>query len=185
MAKDTSKQSDTGSATANPVSNAIELLKADHRAVEKLFDAFEKAGNDDLAAKGTLAQRACEALTVHAIIEEEILYPAAQKALGKDKIDVEEAFVEHFLVKTLISKFTTLKPGEQGFDATFKVMSELVRHHVEEEEDELFPEFQKSGADLLALGKQLHARKEQLQSKLEEAGSKLVGDNTIAFAGSA
>ncbi|TCG04592.1 cation-binding protein [Paraburkholderia steynii] len=170
-------------AEANAPSDAIALLKADHRSVERLFDAFEKTGDDDLEAKGTLAQRACEELTVHAIIEEEFLYPAAHKALQRqDEIDVDEAYVEHFLVKTLIGKFGSLKPGDDGFDATFKVMSELVKHHVEEEESELFPELRKSGVDLVALGEKLGARKTELMSKLEETGSKLAGDGSLSFA---
>ena len=81
---------------------------------KKLFDAFEKAQKDDLDAKTTLVRRACEELTVHAMIEEELLYPAAQEALDEDdRPDVEEAYVEHFLVKVLIDKFTTLKSGRQ------------------------------------------------------------------------
>ena len=84
-------------------------------------------------------QRACELLTIHAIVEEELLYPAARDALeADDKDDVDEAYVEHFLVKTLIEKFTQLKAGDEGFDATFKVMSENVNHHVEEEETSSF-----------------------------------------------
>ncbi|HVE09959.1 MAG TPA: hemerythrin domain-containing protein [Paraburkholderia sp.] len=163
--------------------NAVEWLMHDHRTVEKLFDAYQKAGDDDLAAKGTLAQRACEALSVHTILEEEILYPAAQKALDKHALDVEEAYVEHFLVKTLISRFASMKPGDAGFDASFKVMSELVRHHIEEEESELFPALKKSNADLVALGKALDNRNAQLRKKLDEAGSRNVGDNTLAFTG--
>jgi len=170
------------SAAHSPGRDAIELLKSDHRAVEKLFDAFEKARDDDLEAKGTLAQRACEELTVHSIIEEEILYPAAHKALGKhDALDVNEAYVEHYLVKTLIEKFDSLKPGDEGFDASFKVMSELVRHHIEEEESALFPELRQCGLDLVALGDKLGARKAELVKKLEQAGSKLVGDRSLSF----
>jgi hemerythrin superfamily protein len=162
--------------------DAIALLKADHRAVEKIFDAFEKAADDDLEAKGTLARRACEELTVHAIIEEELLYPAAHRALEKqDEIDVDEAYVEHYLVKTLIEKFDSLRPGDDGFDATFNVMSELVKHHVEEEESELFPELRESGIDLVALGVKLAARKNELMKKLDAAGSKLVGDRSLSF----
>jgi hemerythrin superfamily protein len=153
--------------------DAIALLKADHEAVERLFSAFEKAG-DDLEAKGTLVRRACEELTIHAMIEEEILYPAAQKALkDDDKEDVDEAYVEHYLVKSLIEKFTTLKPGDDGFDATFKVMSENVRHHVEEEEAELFPALRGTGLDLRKLGGLLAKRKAQLQAKLpNDAGER-------------
>jgi hemerythrin-like domain-containing protein len=157
---------------------ALVLLEADHRAVEKLFDAFEKAGSD-LEAKAALAQRACEELSVHAMIEEEFLYPAAADALpGSNLIDVDEAYVEHYLVKALIKRFETLKAGDKGFDATFKVMSELVKHHVEEEEDELFPELRRSKCDLAALGRKIAARKEELDGKLEAVGSKLVGDKT-------
>lgn len=160
--------------------DAIALLKADHRAVERLFEAFERAGEEDLEAKATLVQRACEELTVHALIEEEILYPAAQAALKKDdEIDVDEAYVEHFLVKTLIGKFETLMPSDHGFDATFTVMSEMVKHHVEEEESTLFPELQRSGIDLDKLGKQLAIRKRELESKLVKAGSRLAGDRTL------
>ncbi len=137
----------------NRAGDAIAVLESDHRAVEKLFAAFERTAEDDLDAKGTLVRRACEELTIHAMIEEELLYPAAQAALPDDeKKDVDEAYVEHFLVKTLIEKFMTLKPGADGFDATFKVLSENVKHHVEEEESELFPALRKSRLDLAALG---------------------------------
>lgn len=171
-------QADT--ATRTSTHDALALLEADHRAVEKLFDAFEKAGDDDLDAKAALAQRACEELSMHTILEEELLYPAAREALKQDdEDDVDEAYVEHFLVKTLISKFETLKAGDQGFDATFKVMSELVKHHVEEEEEELFPELRRTSCDLEALGKKIAARKEALQSKLDSVGSRNVGDKSL------
>jgi hemerythrin superfamily protein len=104
---------------------------------------------------------------MHAIVEEEILYPAAREALGKDgKTDVNEAFVEHFLVKTLIEKFSTMKAGDEGFDATFKVLTESVNHHVEEEESELFPELRKTRLDLAKLGERIAIRREALQSKI-------------------
>jgi hemerythrin superfamily protein len=160
-------------AAARPPGDAIALLEADHRAVEKLFTAFEKA-DDDLDAKATLVQRACEELTIHAMIEEELLYPAAREAFADDgQKDVDEAYVEHFLVKTLIEKFATLQPGADGFDATFKVMAESVKHHVKEEEADLFPELRKSGLDLVALGQRLAKRKVQLQEKLStDAGDR-------------
>ncbi|CAE6815623.1 hypothetical protein R75461_05854 [Paraburkholderia nemoris] len=165
---DSKRAQSTASATAaSSTDDAIAFLESEHRAVERLFAAFEKTGEDQLDAKGTLARRACEELTMHAMIEEELLYPAAQEVLPEDKKkDVDEAYVEHFLVKTLIEKFATLKPGADGFDATFTVMAESVRHHVKEEELELFPELRRSGLDLTRLGQQLAARKTQLQAKL-------------------
>ncbi|MGF6969790.1 hemerythrin superfamily protein [Paraburkholderia sp. WC7.3g] len=179
-ASDDTKPSAPRDAARTP--DALALLEADHRAVEKLFDAFAKSRGDErdtLEAKAALTQRACEELTMHTIIEEELLYPAAQQALPEDdKLDVDEALVEHFLVKTLIAKFETLKPGDKGFDATFKVMSELVRHHVEDEEGELFPALRRTGCDLTALGNKIAARKQTLQDKLDQAGSRAVGDKT-------
>jgi hemerythrin superfamily protein len=170
------QNSTAATARATQSQDAIQVLTDDHRAVGKLFDAFEKTQKDDLDAKATLVRRACEELTVHAMIEEELLYPAAQEALDQDdRPDVEEAYVEHYLVKVLIDKFTTLRAGEAGFDATFKVMSEMVRHHIEEEESDLFPKLRKSGADLDALGRKLMQRKEELESKLP----KDAGDNTM------
>ncbi|GJH28905.1 hypothetical protein CBA19CS42_30335 [Caballeronia novacaledonica] len=171
----TSAQATTAASRPAQTQDAIELLKDDHRAIEKLFEAFQKAKDDDLDAKSALVRRACEELTVHAMIEEQLLYPAAQKALHqRDRPDVEEAYVEHYLVKVLIDKFMTLKAGEAGFDATFKVMSEMVRHHIEEEETDFFPKLRESGTDLDALGKKLMQRKEELESKIP----KDAGDNT-------
>ena len=171
-------ETEAGSASQD----ALAFLEADHRAVEKLFSAFERSADDDLERKSALAQRACEELSIHTILEEEFLYPAAQDALPDDgKIDVDEAYIEHFLVKTFIAKFETLKAGEKGFDATFKVMSEMVGHHVEEEEQQLFPELRKSKCDLHTLGGKMAKRKAELQSKLDAVGSRSVGDKTGAF----
>jgi hemerythrin superfamily protein len=178
MAHPTSRtRSTAGSSRTSQASDALSLLKDDHRAVVKLFDAFEKAKKThDLDAKTTLVRRACEELTVHAMIEEELLYPAATEALDEDdRPDVEEAYVEHFLVKMLIEKFATLSASDAGFDATFKVMSEMVRHHIEEEESELFPKLRKSGADLVELGDKLARRKAQLDARIP----KDAGDNTM------
>ncbi|WP_168793954.1 hemerythrin domain-containing protein [Paraburkholderia aromaticivorans] len=169
-------------ATESGAHDALAFLEAEHRAVEKLFTAFKKAADDDLEAKSALAQRACEELSIHAMLEEELLYPAAQDVLpDSDKIDVEEAYVEHFLVKTLIAKFETMKAGDKGFDATFKVMSEMVGHHVEEEEQELFPELRKSKCNLRTLGEKMAKRKAELQGKLDAVGSRSVGDKTAVL----
>ncbi|WP_241341850.1 hemerythrin domain-containing protein [Burkholderia cenocepacia] len=162
-------EADTPSATG-----AIALLESDHRAVEKLFTIFEKTADEDLDAKHALVRRACEKLTVHAMIEEQILYPAAHDALsGGPQKDVDKAYVEHFLVKTLIEKFETLKPGMEGFDATFAVLMENVRHHIKDEETELFPELRSSGLDLVGLGLKLAERKARLEARLpKDAGDR-------------
>lgn len=180
MSEDANRELAAKAAGENAAPDAIELLKADHRVVEQLFDAFHKTADDDEAAKGALVRRACEELTVHTLIEEEILYPAAYKALQQSEaIDVDEAYVEHFLMKTLVAKFESLKPSDLGFDATFDVLAETVRHHVEEEESVLFPELLKSGIDLVRLGEEIAAHKEALTQRLKE----VAGDGRLASDG--
>ncbi|WP_250490472.1 hemerythrin domain-containing protein [Caballeronia sp. INML2] len=157
--------------TPRPI-DALDVLEADHRAIEQLFDAFERAERNDFERKNTLAQRACELLTIHAIVEEEMLYPAAQEALGADqRIDVDEAYVEHFLVKTVIERFASLKAGDDGFDATFKVLKENATHHIEEEETTLFPEVRRTQMDLVALGARMAARKAALKERIAETAT--------------
>lgn len=163
----------------NRSEDALELLIADHRAVDKLFEAYQGADKATEDARFTIVKRACEQLTVHTMLEEELLYPAASEALPKHALDVDEAQVEHYLVKTLIQRFTTLTPAHAGYDATFRVLSELVRHHVEEEEKELFPLLRKSSVDLAKLGRRIASRKAELDAKLEAAGVKNTGDKTL------
>lgn len=155
--------------TPRPI-DALDMLEADHRAIEQLFDAFERAERNDFERKNALVQRACELLTIHAIVEEEMLYPVAQNALAEDhRIDVDEAYVEHFLVKTLIERFANLKAGDDGFDATFKVLKENTTHHIEEEETTLFPEVRKTRMDLVAIGAKMAARKAALKERIAES----------------
>ncbi|MCP3726265.1 hemerythrin domain-containing protein [Paraburkholderia sp. CNPSo 3272] len=161
--------------------DALEILRADHRSVEKLFDAFRPAPDAAADARFALVKRACEQLTVHAMLEEELLYPAASEALPDATIKVDEALVEHYLVKSLIQRFVTLEPSHTGFDATFKVLSELVRHHVDEEEKTLFPALRKSSLDLAELGNRIAARKRQLEEKLDAAGVRSTGDRTFSL----
>ncbi|AQH00876.1 cation-binding protein [Burkholderia sp. KK1] len=157
--------------TPRPV-DALDMLEADHRAIEQLFDAFERADAADHERRNTLVQRACELLTIHTIVEEELLYPAAQTALAAhERIDVDEAYVEHFLVKTLIDRFATLKAGEDGFDATFKVLRENTVHHIEEEETTLFPAVRKTQIDLVTLSAKMAARKKTLQERIAETAA--------------
>jgi hemerythrin-like domain-containing protein len=148
--------------------NALELLKSDHTEVSKMFDQYEelKDGARD-SEKDELASQICDALSVHAQIEEEIFYPAARQALdeeeGKDLID--EATVEHQTLKDIIGRLESAPPSDPLYDAGVKVLSEYVKHHVKEEENELFPKLKSSEMDLEAVGQQLAARKEALTSK--------------------
>jgi len=146
--------------------DAIALLKADHRAVEKLFGQFERAKSDD--HKKALADKTCRQLRIHMRIEEEILYPASRDYLKDDSI-VDEALVEHAAAKDLMSEIEAMQPGEDLYDAKMTVLCEQIDHHVEEEETEYFPKVRKSGMDLKAVGARLKARKEQLTEQMDAA----------------
>jgi hemerythrin superfamily protein len=146
--------------------NAIELLEQDHREVEAYFDEFEELEDD--SAKGELAQKICMALTVHMQIEEELFYPAAREAIDDDDL-LDEAVVEHAGAKNLIAEIEDMEPGEDLFDAKVKVLGEMIKHHVEEEEEEMFPEVEASDMDTDAVGAQLAKRKAELMKQLQQA----------------
>jgi hemerythrin superfamily protein len=145
--------------------DAIALLRADHQTVQELFDRYEKTRSAD--RKGPLAEQICNELTVHAQIEEEIFYPAARQAIREADL-IDEATVEHQTAKDLIAQIQGGKPGDELFDAKVKVLGEYIRHHVKEEQNELFPQVRKTKLDLRELGERLQARKQELMSGGEQ-----------------
>lgn len=147
--------------TAAP-SDAIALLKQDHREVETLFEEFEHL--ESKAEKGKLAAKICLMLTVHATIEEELLYPPAHEEIEEDLVD--EAMVEHACARQLIAQIEAMKPGDHLFDANVKVLGEYIRHHVKEEEGEMFPQLRSSDIDLTELGETLMQRKSELLDRM-------------------
>lgn len=144
-------------------SDAIALLKADHRQVQTWFEEFASARAS--SRKQTLAEQICTALKVHTQIEEEIFYPAFLAAT-KDKDTHHEAEVEHNGAKELIAQIEASGPEDDYFDAKVTVLGEMIKHHVNEEEQRngMFAEARKSKMDLNALGEQLAARKAEIQS---------------------
>lgn len=141
--------------------DAIAMLKADHKLVSGLFEEFEKTRSD--ARKTSIVAKICTELTVHTQIEEEIFYPAVKAAL-KDKALVPEATVEHAAVKDLIAAVEGKAPYGEMYDAKVKVMGEFVKHHVKEEEKEMFPKARKTKLDMQALGAQMASRKVELMA---------------------
>ena len=139
--------------------DAIALLKADHEAVSHLFAEYEKTHS--VPNKKALVAEICTALSVHAQIEEEIFYPAVKAAL-KDKLLVPEATVEHAGVKDLIAQLEGVEPDGEMYDAKVKVLSEYVKHHVKEEQNEMFPKAKASALDMAELGARMAARKDDL-----------------------
>ena len=151
--------------------DACDLLDADHKAVKKLFNAYEElAGSRARSAAGKkldLARQICRELTVHAQIEEEIFYPALRAAL-KDTAVVAEAEVEHQGAKDLIAQIEAADETDEMFDAKVKVLGENIDHHVKDERTDMFPKARAARKlDLIALRDALQARKEELMAQME------------------
>jgi hemerythrin superfamily protein len=141
--------------------DAIVLLKDDHKTVEKLFKEFEQAGEKAYKTKRKIADKVIEELTVHAWIEERVFYPAARDAVPQTKDHVLESVEEHHVVLWMLSELAGMDPADERFDAKMTVLIENVRHHVEEEEQEWFPQVRAAlGRNRLTdLGEQLAAAK--------------------------
>ena len=146
--------------------DAIDLLKQDHERVEKAFKEFEKMDRQDTEACRGLIERVCEALTVHSTLEEEIFYPAVREAIDDEDL-MNEAAVEHETARMLIEQLQNMGPDDPNYFATFTVLGEYVRHHIKEEQNEMFPAARKSGIDLAALGERLRARRDELPAQEE------------------
>jgi hypothetical protein len=160
--------------------DAIALLKADHRKVEELFEEFETAGD---ARKPDLVKEICTELMVHSMLEEELFYPAC-----KDKIEdedmLDEAYVEHDGAKVLIAELLEGSAGDEFYDAKVKVLSELIKHHVKEEEqpgEGIFAQAREAGIDLKAMAEDMTARKAQLLAQF--AGGDLPPPETRSYTG--
>jgi hemerythrin-like domain-containing protein len=159
--------------------DAIALIKADHKTVEALFKQFEqvKEAGDD-ARKKSVVDEISRELEAHADIEEEIFYPSVKaKAEEEGQELVDEAVEEHHLVKVTLGELASLPPSDEAFDAKVTVLIENVRHHVEEEEEEMLPQAEELlGVDRLAeLGQRMAERKQEL---LGQAGSSSGGEQT-------
>jgi len=149
--------------------DAIALLKADHREVEDLFEKFEKAKGH--ATKKSLAEKICMALTLHTRLEEDIFYPACDGAVDADLL--KESRVEHDAAKVLIAEIEAGGPDEAFYDAKVSVLSEMIEHHVKEEEQPgkgVFSQARAADLDMAALAQQLEKEKEELKARFAEQG---------------
>ena len=151
-------------AGATPGPDAITLLRADHKRVSALYEQYESARS--ATKKKALVATICQELSIHAQVEEEIFYPAVKAAL-KDKEMVPEAQVEHATLKELIAQVKDKEPDGEMFDAKIKVMSEYTKHHVKEEQNEMFPKARATRLDMNELGARIAARKEELLANPE------------------
>jgi hemerythrin superfamily protein len=124
--------------------DAITLLKNDHRTVEELFERYEKTGPRGKKAKRSIADKIIRELSIHAEIEEMIFYPSVRSWVPEETSDVLEALEEHNVVKWLLADLERMSPNDERFDAKMSVMMESVRHHVKEEQNEMFPKVRKT-----------------------------------------
>jgi hemerythrin superfamily protein len=148
--------------------DAIEMLKADHEKVKGLFRQYEAAGDRAYQKKKSIAEEVFTEITVHSSLEEELFYPAVKAETDKQGQElVAEAVEEHHVVAMLIEELKALDPKDERYDAKFSVLMDNVEHHIEEEEDELFPEAEDVLGDAIEdLGAQMKERKGQLMASL-------------------
>ena len=169
-AKKASKSAPRGSSTARKTgaskNEAIAQLTADHARVKKMFKQYERLADADAPdlQKQELATMICTELTAHATAEEEIFYPAVREAIDKVEL-VDEADVEHASAKDLIAQIEGSSPSDDHYDAKVKVLGEYIDHHVQEEENEMFPKVRRAKLDTVALGEQIAARKEEVKQQ--------------------
>ncbi len=164
------KPATTTRSTTSRSPDALKLLTADHREVKALFQAYEKLVKTEAedTKKQGIALQICTALTVHATVEEELLYPAAYGVLRESDL-VDEAAVEHASAKDLIAQIEGMEPSDDLYDAKVKVLSEYIDHHVKEEEKEMFPKLRKTELDLKDLGASVKSRKAELLAQMQSA----------------
>lgn len=150
--------------------DAVDLLDADHIAVKKLFSDYKKLSDADATSeeKHDIADQICQALTVHAQIEEEIFYPQVRVAINDDAL-LDEAKVEHGTAKELIAQITDMNPDDDLYDAKVIVLGEYIDHHVKEEREKTFVKARKSKVDLVAMAEELQQRKTALTESVGQS----------------
>jgi hemerythrin superfamily protein len=157
-----------GASAGKGSQDVLKMLAEDHKKVKQMFEKFEKMKEEedqDDEAKQLLVELCCAELTVHAQLEEELFYPALRGAI--DDMDMlDEAEVEHASAKQLISELSSMQPGDELYDAKFTVLGEYVKHHIQEEEKEIFPKAKKADLDLEAMAEEARERKQEMRDEL-------------------
>ena len=167
--------------------DAIAMLRADHREVERLFKQFEKAGPKAYVSKRQLVDRMIGELSVHAAVEEQVFYPAIREALPSTEDVVLESLEEHHIVKWTLDELDGMDPEQERFVPKTTVLIESVRHHVQEEEDELFPQVREAMTrkQLAELGEVMEAAKKAAPTRPHPRAPDTPPGNLVAGAGAA
>ncbi|MFE0748470.1 hemerythrin domain-containing protein [Gordonia sp. NPDC058843] len=144
-------------------SDAIVILRDDHKEIRKLFRDFKSQGDNAIKTKGKIVDKIIEALTVHTYIENEVMYPEIRKRVPELTDDILESYEEHHVADVLVVELAALSPDAERFDAKTTVLIENVEHHIEEEEDEWFPKVREalSRKDLREIGEEMLRRREK------------------------
>jgi hemerythrin superfamily protein len=172
-----------GGASSGP--DAIELLKKDHRAVEALFKRFDKLDGKKKEQQKVVAE-IIRQLSIHAAIEEQLLYPTSRKLVKATEEEVLEALEEHHLVKIMLSELMKMRPTDERYEAKVTVLKEVVEHHVADEENKLFPQIKKLGSvKLRSLGAQLEAARKTAPTRPHPRAPDTPPGNIVTGAGAA
>jgi hemerythrin-like domain-containing protein len=153
--------------------DAIVILKDDHKAIRQLFRKFEQAGDNAEATKARLVEQILEALTVHTYIENEVMYPAMREQMPDIEDDILESYEEHHVADVLCMELAPMSPDNERFDAKVTVLIESVEHHIEEEEEEWFPKVRDAlgRKPLQDLGVELEAARKKAPRRPEQPGA--------------
>ena len=153
--------------------DAIVLLKNEHKEIRKAFRAFENAGDRAETRKGQLVDRIIELLTIHTYIENEVMYPQVRELLPDLEDEVLESYEEHHVADVLVMELATMKPSDERFDAKTTVLIENVEHHMSEEEDEWFPKVREGlgRKQLQEIGAQMIARRKKAPRRPSQPGA--------------
>lgn len=154
----------TSRANSEAREEILNLLKEDHKRAKKAFRDFEKMDHQDEEACQELVTRTVAELEIHAEIEEDLFYPAVRNALSDDAL-INEAEVEHMTFKTLIAQLKEMDPSDEKYTATFTVLGEYVKHHVKEEESEMFQGLSRARLDWTGLLEEANQLRQDLMAK--------------------
>ena len=153
--------------------DAIVLLKDDHKQIRKVFRDFQSAGDDATDRKGKLVDTMIELLTQHTYIENEVMYPRVRELLPDLEDDVLESYEEHHVADVLVMELAGMKPTDERFDAKTTVLIENVTHHMDEEEQEWFPQVREGlgRKTLQEIGEELIAAKKKAPTRPSQPGA--------------
>jgi len=154
-----------GRGASGAKSKIVAMLKADHKKAKKAFKDFEKLDpQEDPESCMALVQQTLAEVEVHADLEEQLFYPAARGAIKEEDL-IDEAEVEHMTAKVLIEQLKGMGPDDEKFAATFKVLGEYLKHHIEEEENEMFKQLTQAGAEWDTVLTEMQSQRAQLMQE--------------------